>query len=237
MVVSNASRQGIILRKKQLPLTTLLPILNSQFKIQNMLPYILQGLTLGFAAGAQPGPFQTYLITQSLANGWRKTIIAAFAPLVSDGPIILITLLVLKQMPASLQRGLYIAGGIFILYLAWNSFKEWRDFDENAASPPQSQQGLWKAAFMNLVSPGPYIFWSLVSGPIFLKGLSESTATGIGFMLSFYGTMILLNAAIIVIFGLASQIGGRIRRGMIFAASLALFLFGIYQLWLDIVVR
>ena len=202
-----------------------------------MLPYILEGLTLGFAAGAQPGPFQTYLITQSLANGWRKTIIAAFAPLISDGPIILLTLLLLKQMPASLQRGLYLAGGSFILYLAWNSFKEWRNFDENAEAPPQSQQGLWRAAFMNLISPGPYIFWSLVSRPILLKGLSESTGTGIAFMLSFYGTMILLNIGIILIFGLASQIGGRIRRGLIFFASLALSFFGIYQLWLGIMVR
>ena len=202
-----------------------------------MLPYILQGLTLGFAAGAQPGPFQTYLITQSLANGWRKTIIAAFAPLISDGPIILITLLVLKQMPESLQRGLYIAGGVFILYLAWVSFKQWLSFDENAEEEPQSQQGLWKAALMNLISPGPYIFWSLVSGPIFLKGLSEAPKNGIGFMVAFYGTMILLNAAIIVIFGLASQIGGRVRRGLLFFASLALSAFGIYQLWLGIVVR
>ncbi|NQU30886.1 MAG: LysE family transporter, partial [Anaerolineae bacterium] len=156
-----------------------------------MIPYILQGLTLGFAAGAQPGPFQTFLITQSLANGWKKTIIAAFAPLVSDGPIILITLLLLKQLPDSLQRGLYIAGGLFILYLAWSSFKQWRAFDESTVDRSQNQTGLWKAALMNLISPGPYIFWSLVSGPIFLKGLGESLSNGIGFMAAFYGTMIL----------------------------------------------
>jgi len=202
-----------------------------------MLPYILQGLTLGFAAGAQPGPFQTYLITQSLANGWRKTIIAAFAPLVSDGPIILIMLLVLKQMPESLQRGLYIAGGIFILYLAWSSFKQWRAFDKNTEEESQSQRGLWKAATMNFISPGPYIFWSLVSGPIFLQGLSESASHGIAFMAGFYGTMILLNATLIVVIGLASQIGERIQRGMLFVASIALSLFGVYQLWLGIVVR
>ena len=63
-----------------------------------MLAYIIQGAPLGFAAGAQPGPFQTYLITQSLANGWRKTLIAAFAPLISDGPIILFTIFILKQI-------------------------------------------------------------------------------------------------------------------------------------------
>ncbi len=202
-----------------------------------MLPYILQGLTLGFAAGTQPGPFQTYLISQSLANGWRKTLIAAFAPFVSDGPIILIMLLVLKQMPESLQRGLYIAGGFYILYLAQNSFKEWRAFDEDSEKESQNPPGIWKAVLMNFVSPGPYIFWSLVSGPIFLKGLSESTSNGVAFMVGFYGMMILLNLMIIVIFGLASQFGARIRRGMLLAASLALFAFGVYQLWLGIVVR
>ena len=201
-----------------------------------MFPYILQGLTLGFAAGAQPGPFQTYLITQTLANGWRKTLIAAFAPLISDGPIILLALLALRQMPTSLQRWLYTAGGLFILYLAWSSFQQWRAFDENAADVPQTQ-GLWKAALMNLISPGPYIFWSLVSGPIFLKGLSEAPPNGIGFMVAFYGTMISLNLALIVLVGLASQIGGRIRRSLLLFASVALCLFGLYQLWLGIVVR
>ena len=201
-----------------------------------MLPYILQGLTLGFAAGAQPGPFQIYLITQTLANVWRKTVIAAFAPLISDGPIILLAIFVLKQMPESLQRGLHITARLFILYLAWSSFQQWRTFDENATEESKDQS-LWKAATMNLISPGPYIFWSLVSGPIFLKGLSESASRGIGFMVAFYGTMILLNVVLIIILGLASQFGGRIRRWLLFFASLALSFFGVYQLWLGIVVR
>lgn len=201
-----------------------------------MFPYIFQGLTLGFAAGAQPGPFQTYLITQTLANGWRKTLIAAFAPLVSDGPIILLVLFVLKQMPESLQRGLYIAGGIFILYLALSSYKEWRDFDENATEEAK-EQNLWKAVTMNFLSPGPYIFWSLVSGPLFLEGLAKSPSIGISFMLAFYGAMIGLNLALIVILGQASQLGGRIRRILLFVATIALFFFGIYQLYLGIVVK
>lgn len=199
-----------------------------------MLPYIIQGITLGFAAGVQPGPFQTYLITQSLANGWRKTLIAAFAPLISDGPIILLTLLVLKQMPASLQRGLYIAGGLFILYLAWGSFQQWKMFDENIEAAPATQN-LWKAATMNFISPGPYIFWSLVSGPIFLQGLNEAASHGISFIVAFYGSIISLNILLIVLMGLASQMGGRIRRGLLLFASAALAVFGLYQLYLGIV--
>ena len=199
-----------------------------------MLPYILQGLTLGFAAGAQPGPFQAYLITQTLANGWRKTLIVAFAPLVSDGPIIILAVFVLKQMPASLQRGLYIAGGIFILFLAYSSFQQWRNFDENA-SAEFKEQSIWKAVTMNFLSPGPYIFWSLVTGPILLQGLNESLKNGIGFMLVFYGAMISLNLALIVILGQASQKHARFRRVLLILATVALSIFGVYQLWLGVV--
>ncbi len=202
-----------------------------------MLAYLLSGLALGFAAGAQPGPFQTYLITQSLEKGWRKTLIAAFAPLISDGPIILVALLVLKEMPASLQRWLYIAGGLFIIHLARQSFLAWRFFDDTDTPATQHKQGLWKAALINLISPGPYMFWSLVSGPIFLRGLQQSAAAGFGFMFAFYGAMIAVNMIIIIIFGLANQIGEKFRRRMLLFASFTLVLFGIYQLWQGIVVR
>ena len=43
--------------------------------------YLLQGILFGFAAAAQPGPLQTYIISQALARGWKKSILAAFAPL------------------------------------------------------------------------------------------------------------------------------------------------------------
>jgi len=64
-----------------------------------MLTFLLQGLTLGFAAGAQPGPFQAFLINQSLTRGSRKTLLMGFAPLISDGPIVVAALLLLSQVP------------------------------------------------------------------------------------------------------------------------------------------
>ncbi|MBK9210593.1 MAG: hypothetical protein IPL71_20865 [Anaerolineales bacterium] len=57
----------------------------------------------------QPGSFQTYLISQTLTRGWKRTLPAALAPLISDGPIILICLLLLSQVPDWLKRFLHIA--------------------------------------------------------------------------------------------------------------------------------
>ena len=61
--------------------------------------YLIQGLGFGLAAASQPGPLQTYLITQALTRGWKKSLVNALAPLVSDGPIILLCVLILSQVP------------------------------------------------------------------------------------------------------------------------------------------
>lgn len=196
--------------------------------------YIVQGLGYGLAAAAQPGPFQTFLISQSLSQGWRRTLIAAFAPLVSDGPIILLSILVLSRVPVWLQSFLYIAGGLFILYLTIGTYKAWRDFDFQF---PQAsgQQSLLKAAAVNALSPGPYLFWTLATGPILVTGWRETPIHGIGFLASFYSALIFSLMALILVFGMARSLGPKVNRVMLGVSAIALFCFGIYQLWRGVI--
>ena len=197
--------------------------------------YIVQGIVYGFAAAAQPGPFQTYLISQTLLRGWKKTLLAALAPLVSDGPIIALCLLVLSQVPDWLERFLYIAGGLFILYLAYGAYQSWKNFDLQVPSTDmETRQSLLKAALMNALSPGPYIFWSLVTGPILIRGWRETPLYGVSFMLGFYVTMILCLCTIIVAFGSARQLGPRVSRTLLGVSAIALLCFGLYQLKLGV---
>ncbi|MCC6805094.1 MAG: LysE family transporter, partial [Anaerolineae bacterium] len=91
-----------------------------------MLALIARGITLGLTAGVLPGPLQTFLIQTTLTQGWRKGIILVFSPLLSDIPIILLTVLVLAQFPPDFIRVVQIAGGLFVLWLAraaWLSFR------------------------------------------------------------------------------------------------------------------
>jgi threonine/homoserine/homoserine lactone efflux protein len=198
--------------------------------------YLIQGVGYGLAAASQPGPFQTYIISQTLTHGWKRTLPAALAPLVSDGPIILVCLLVLSQVPAWLQRFLYIAGGLFILYLAYGTFKSWKNFDQQAAQPESAgNQSVFKAALMNTLSPNPYIYWTLVTGPILIKGWRETPVNGIGFLAGFYFTMISSLAAIILVFGIASRVGPKVNKILLAVSTIALFCFGLYQLWLGVI--
>ena len=200
-----------------------------------MWAYIVQGVLFGFAAAAQPGPLQTYIISQSLARGWKKSIPTAFAPLVSDGPIIALCLLVLSQVPVWFQNFLYIAGGLFVLYLAYGAYNSWKNFDANAPNTETgTQQSVLKAAFVNVLSPGPYIFWSLVTGPILVAGWRETPLVGITFMLGFYSTFILFLMLIIFVFGTMRNLGEKVRRALIGISAAVLFCFGLYQLWLGV---
>jgi threonine/homoserine/homoserine lactone efflux protein len=198
--------------------------------------YILQGLGYGLAAAAQPGPFQTFLISQSLSRGWKRTLLSAFAPLISDGPIILLSILVLSQVPDWLQRFLYFAGGLFILYLAYGAYRAWRTFEFHAPqSGATNRQTLFKAAGVNALSPGPYMFWTLATGPILLAGWRETPLHGIGFLGGFYGAFISSLMVIIIVFGTAQKLGPKVNRALLGVSAIALFLFGLYQLWLGIV--
>jgi threonine/homoserine/homoserine lactone efflux protein len=197
--------------------------------------YILQGIGYGLAAAAQPGPFQTYLISQTLLKGWKRTLPAAFAPLLSDGPIIALCLLVLSQVPSWLQRFLYLAGGLFLLYLAYGAYKAWKNFDPTIPSVnTTTQQSILKAALINALNPNPYIFWSLVTGPILVAGWRETPIHGLGFMAGFYVTMILGFSALIIVFGSARQLGTKVNRALLGISAIALFCFGLVQLWLGI---
>jgi threonine/homoserine/homoserine lactone efflux protein len=200
-----------------------------------MLAYLIQGIGYGFAAAVQPGPFQTYLISQTLSKGWRLTLPAALAPLISDGPIIVVALVVLSQVPVWFQRFLYIAGGLFILYLAYSAFVAWRTYDKSGVVTDSSgRQSVVKAAMMVALSPGPYIYWSLVTGPILLTGWREAPANGLGFLVSFYATIVLSLSGIIVVFGTARQLGPKVNRALLGVSAITLVCFGLYQLWLGV---
>jgi threonine/homoserine/homoserine lactone efflux protein len=198
--------------------------------------YILQGIGFGFAAAVQPGPLQTYLISQALMRGWHKTLAAALAPLLSDGPIIALCVLILSQVPPWLQRFLYIAGGLFVIYLAYGAYKSWRKFDPQLPSIEiRSRQSLRNAALTNLLAPGAYLFWTLVTGPILIRGWRENPLFGMGFLSGFYITMILSLGMIITVFGAARQLGPKVNKALLGISVIALLCFGLYQLWLGTV--
>jgi len=198
-----------------------------------LLPILIMAGGYAFASAVQPGPFLAYLVSQSLTHGWRRTLPAAFAPFLSDGPIIVVVLFILTRLPPAMLIYLRLAGGVFLLYLAYGAFRSWRTFRTDESLPPTAGgQTVMKAALVNLLNPGPWLAWSLVLGPLLLKAWDQSATHGIAMLAGFYSVMVLSLMGIIIIFGVARQAGPRLTRALVGLSALALLGFGIYQIWL-----
>lgn len=194
--------------------------------------YFMRGATLGLSAMAAPGPFQAFLMSQTIKNGWRHTLPAALAPLISDGPIVALMLLLLTQTPDWFLSGIQILGGVFVLYLAWGAFTAARKMGTLLEVLPEAAgQNFFKAALMNMLSPGPYLFWGLLAGPIVIEGWRQSPAIGLSFVIGFYMALIGGFATFIILLGMASRLGPRVSKILGFLAAMGLFVFGLYQLW------
>ncbi|MCW8805091.1 MAG: LysE family transporter [Ignavibacteriaceae bacterium] len=197
-----------------------------------MFVYLFFGTTYALAAAIQPGPFQTFIISKTLENGWKKTLPAAFAPVISDGPIIVLVLFILSKIPPELIRFLQIGGGLLLLYLAYSSFNSFLNFEKlNKPEENKTDSTLLKAVLVNLLNPAPYIGWSLIMGPMFIKGYRESTVNGIVLIAGFYITIVLCQMGIILLFGLARNLGPKVTRITLGIAASGLAAFGVYLLW------
>jgi threonine/homoserine/homoserine lactone efflux protein len=196
---------------------------------------LVLGAGFAFSAVVQPGPLQAFLLARVAASGWRRTLPASLAPLLSDGPIALLALLVLGQMPLMVQQALRGAGGLLLIYLAWVTFRQWRapDASEELVSAPRT---LLDAALVNLLNPHPYLGWTLVLGPSVVTAWQRDPTHAVALVVAFYGTMVLSLAGFIALAGTARLMGARVMHTLVGVAAAVLAGLGLFlivsALWL-----
>ncbi len=196
-----------------------------------MLALFARGFTLGLTAGILPGPGQTYLIQTTLTQGWRKSLILVITPLLADLPLILLTVFVLAQFPPEFIRVVQIVGGLFVLWLArgaWLNFRAGAAIGAGgAALVLTTRQILLRALLVNFLSPGPYIFWGTVNGPLLVEGLRQSPLHGAAFLVAFYGTFLAVMLALIALFNHVRTLDPRVTRALLLLIAGLLVVFGL----------
>lgn len=197
-----------------------------------MLEYLVLGGGFAFAAAIQPGPLQAFLIARVAADGWRRTLPAALAPVISDGPIAAAVLLLLHSVARGLESTLQAIGGVVYLGFALATYLEWRRAGAGGARQPRpSPRTLLEAVAVNLVNPGPYLGWSLILGPLALQAWSESPARVAALVGGFYVVMVATLAAFIFMVGTTTFLGARARRALLLVSAAALAAIALYSLW------
>jgi threonine/homoserine/homoserine lactone efflux protein len=150
---------------------------------------LITGLLLGLSAGLSPGPLQTLVVSETLRFKRRQGIKVAFAPLVTDPPIIIIAVYLLSRLndidPAI--GVVAIVGSLFLAYLGFENITKGHLDVDTARAVPESFK---KAVITNFLSPVPYAFWLFVAAPIAVRALDAGVAPAAVFIVSFYAVLV-----------------------------------------------
>lgn len=205
------------------------------------LSYFMQAAVIGISAALSPGPYQSLVIAQALLGGWRRAAPVTFAPPVADIPVAILMVFIVSQVPDTFLRGVQLAGAILLFYLAWGMWREVRQAPaaEGAAGQPAAQspwRGLLQGTLMLFLSPGSYLFWGLVLGPMMVQALSYSLAHGLAILLGFYLFSIGGLLAIAYVMGRLGQFNARMRRGLQQASLALMVLIAVLLLYRSLIV-
>ncbi len=169
--------------------------------LADLLTNALFGSGLAFAAAVQPGPLQAFLVSRVVATGWKRTLPACFAPVLSDGPIAALAILVLGRLRPGAVDVLRACGGLLLLYLAASAFRQWRR--PGAPPPASAPRTLIEAAAINLLNPNPYLAWAFVLGPAAVAAWGHHPIHAVAFVVAFYVTMIVALSVFVFLAGTA----------------------------------
>ncbi len=147
--------------------------------------YLTMGAVFGLTAGISPGPLLTLVISETLRHNKTEGMKIAVAPLITDIPIVLLTIFILSKMASSdfVLGIISILGGIFIAYLGYDSIKSRGiEIDIQNLKPKSIRKGI----IVNILSPHPYIFWLMVGAPITVKAYQANPFAAFAFIIAFY---------------------------------------------------
>ena len=147
--------------------------------------FLISGIIFGLTLGMSPGPLLTLVISETLKHDKKEGIKIAVAPILTDLPIVLITLLILSKLTNfdPILGSISILGAIFIGYLAYENISIKKiELDVSEAKP----QSIKKGVIANFLNPHPYVFWFIIGAPTVLRAWDVSLFSAILFILGFY---------------------------------------------------
>lgn len=165
-----------------------------------MIIFLTTGVILGLSAGITPGPLLALVISETLRHDIKSGIKVALAPIITDVPVILITLLMSSRLSELnyILGGMSFVGGLFVFYLGIESIRSKGTDFELTATPSKAFQ---KGILTNALSPHPYLFWFTVGAPIITKAMQQDILCVAGFIAAFYTLLVGSKIVIAIISG------------------------------------
>lgn len=150
-----------------------------------MLTYLATGMIFGLSSGLAPGPLLTLVLVETLRHGAGAGVRVSLSPLVTDLPIIGISLLALTRLSGSNHvLGLIsLAGALFLAHLGRETFTS---PPVSVGAPESGAQPLRRGILTNFLNPHPYLFWTTVGSPLLVRAWKDGGGGAAAFLAGFY---------------------------------------------------
>ena len=169
--------------------------------------FLIQGLLLGLGVGLAPGPLLALVISASLRGGTSHGLRVALSPLITDLPIIVISLFVLRQVNDSAIGFLSIVGALVLTYFAYESWVAGRTDPQKNINLDNSlgstKTTLFKAILTNFINPSAWLFWMTAGGTLLTTGWNKGFWDAAGFLFGFY--LLLVGSKALLAWGLGTS--------------------------------
>ena len=151
--------------------------------------FLAMGAVLGLTAGLSPGPMLALVVSETLRHSKTEGIKVALSPLITDLPIILLTVFIFSKISHSelILALISVCGGIF---LAWLGFESLKTKEFGTGMQDNNPRALRKGITANFLNPHPYLFWLTVGTPLAYKASELSLIAVILYFISFYSLLI-----------------------------------------------
>ncbi len=150
-----------------------------------MIHYLTIGVLFGLSGGLAPGPLLTLVISETILHDIRAGIKVAVAPLITDLPIVMLTIFISSRFSGSdlFVGGISLVGGVVVLLMGVSGLKTGGVEIEITKSQPKS---LSKGILANALNPHPYLFWMSVGTPKMTQAYEQHFSYATVFVVSLY---------------------------------------------------
>ncbi|MFI0738914.1 LysE family transporter [Streptomyces sp. NPDC021100] len=170
------------------------------------------GVALGLSAGVSPGPLLALVLSGTLRGGLGVGLRVAAVPLLTDLPVIVLSVTVLSALPDRAVAAGGLLGGLFLLWPACTTLREARTATlprpegpaaSGAVSGPDAspasdasahtsagRRTVRQGVVVNLLSPHPWLFWLTTGAPLLVDAWRERPGGAVGFLVAFYALLV-----------------------------------------------
>ncbi|RAH15631.1 MAG: hypothetical protein CMB56_002095 [Methanobacteriota archaeon] len=159
---------------------------------------LLAAITLGFIEGIKPGPLMTVVISETMIHDWKAGLKVALVPLITDGPVILLSVILYEILTLNTlaQALIGFLGSIILIWLGIDCFKKSNKKFENTTVKSNS---LRNGIITNLSNPNMYLYWMLIGAPFLINAFNIDFSYPFIFVFAFFSAFILLKMCVAIL--------------------------------------